>query len=66
MFAPHETIQRKVFEIKKTPYKLRRTLQSYPYYATLDKCLMMYNEELTEDEKQRIKQFVNEHLRKDI
>ncbi len=61
--SQYTALRNKVQEIKSSPYKLRRTLQSYPYYATLDKCLtVLYSEELSEEEKQSIKQFVEENI----
>ncbi len=61
----YNALRNKVLEIKTSPYKLRRTLQSYPYYATLDKCLtLLYSEELTEEEKEAIKRFVEENIKR--
>ena len=33
------TFKNKIQEIHNTPYKLRKTIQYWPYYETLTKCL---------------------------
>jgi len=56
-------IQHKVQEIKQTPLKLRRQVNGFPYFYTLQKALTgIPLSDLTEDERRAIESLVRNNI----